>query len=351
MLTIWESPLQQQQLMPWGQRVRMLLFLQLLRDIVQVGVTADTYIGYFTADKNLSGNSSFTYDDAAELFTLAGLSPELRIQDNNNPGNTMTASLSFWDSTGVAAEIRMDGTGDLRIENADGEIRFDTGTSDVVVSGNGDLSVGNNLLVTGYLTGYGGTPADGSVLQWVTANSRAEFTLGVVMAIGTPVDNQIAVFSAPASIDGDATFTWDGADFTAGELFWDGSLNRLAVGDGTVATAGLTVNATATGSTFLQLSQAGTVRTTLRFDDTGDRTELSSSADNIAIRPGNVDTYSLKTATFQAGNYLFNIDETVGPAQDTFVLGYDDASGEIALRPSGGSGGDAVISQFLLIGA
>jgi hypothetical protein len=131
----------------------------------------------------------------------------------------------------------VDGSGDLRIENADGEIRFDTGTSDVVVSGNGDLSVGNDLGVIGYINGYGGTPADGSTLQWVTANSRAEFVLGSVTASGTPVDNQIAVFNAAAVIEGDATFLWDGADFTAGDLFWDGSVDQLTVGGGNLATA------------------------------------------------------------------------------------------------------------------
>ena len=47
-----------------------------------------------------------------------------------------------------------------------------------------------------------------------------------------------------------------------------------------------------------------------------------------------------KTATqFTAGNYAFNIDQTVGAGQDNYVLTYDDASGEIGLEASAGGGG------------
>ncbi len=303
-----------------------------LGDVLQVGTMADTYLAYFTADKNLSGDANLTFDDATRLLTLAGASPEIRIQDNDNPGTTMTASLSFWDSTGVAAQIRMDGTGDLRFENADGEIRFDTGTSDVVVSGNGDLSVGNHLSVVGYLTTYGGAPADGSTLQWNTTNGRAEFVLGAVTASGTPVDNQIAVFNAAAVIEGDAAFLWDGADFTAGDLFWDGSADKLTLGGGDLGSPGMEINGSATATPYLNLSQFGTVRTILRFNDASDRTEISSSADNITLRPGNVDRHTFTSTSVTLGNYVLDTDQVLGAGLDNYVLTYDNTGGTIQLE-------------------
>ena len=73
-------------------------------DIIQVGSPLDTYIAYFTADKNLSGDANFTWDDATHLLTVSGLTPEIRIQDTDNAAGSMVAELSFWDSTVVLLE-------------------------------------------------------------------------------------------------------------------------------------------------------------------------------------------------------------------------------------------------------
>jgi hypothetical protein len=124
------------------------------------------------------------------------------------------------------------------------------------------------------------------------------------MTNGTPVDNQIAVFSAAAQIEGDANFLWDGTDFTAGDLFWDGSVDQLTVGGGDLATPGIEIDGSATATPFLNLAQAGVVRGVLRFSDASDRLELSSTADNIELRPGNVDSYTFTQALATFGGAL-----------------------------------------------
>ena len=300
-------------------------------DIIQTGSPVDTYVGYFSADKNLTGDAGFTWITAAARLNVIGATPEFRLQDNNNAAATMVAELSFWDSTAVTARIRMDGTGNLRIENTAGEIRFDTGTSDVVVSGNGDLSVGNNLDVVAYLTSYGGTPADGSTLQWNTGNARAEFTLGAVMNSGTPVDNQVALWTTANTIEGDPNFTWSGTILDIAGLGWDSTVDKLTLGNADLSVPGIEITGSATASPYLNLVQDGVVRAIFKYSNANTALEISSTADNIKLRPGNVDTYSLKTATMTAGNLVFNIDQTVGASEDGYLFVYDNTSGEISL--------------------
>lgn len=293
-------------------------------DIIQTGSPVATHIGYFTADKNLSGDAGFTWITASARAVITGSSPELRLQDDDNAAATMLAELSFWDSTAVTARIRMDGTGNLRIENTAGEIRFDTGTSDVVVSGNGDLSVGNDLDIVGYITGYGGTPAEGATLQWLSG--QAEFALGAVMNTGTPVDNQVAIWTAANTIEGDALFTWDGADLIVGDFFWDGSADQLLLGAGDLGAPGLEIDGSATATPYVSLSQAGTVRAMFRFSDGSDRVEISSTADDITLRPGNVDTVVVTQASTIFTSTLIDLDNSAA-ATATTIMARNSAGG------------------------
>ena len=287
-------------------------------DIVQVGSPVDTYIAYFTADKNLSGDANFTWDDATSVFQIQGTAPVARLVDTNSPGVGMTPQIQFHGNAGYVGAIGwLDGLGNLRLDNEAGDIVFDTnGTETVSVTGNGDLVVG------GYLAGYGGTPANGSVLQWVTANSRAEFVSGVLTGTGTPVANQIAVFDSALSVAGDATFTWDGADFTAGALVWDGSLQKLAIGDQTLASLGIEIDGSATATPYINLQQAGVTKAAFRFSNASTRAELLSSADDITLSPSNTPS-AVFTTTELTLSMPIQFTPAAGPAHNEGLLWYD----------------------------
>jgi hypothetical protein len=250
-------------------------------DVVQIGTQVDTRIAYFTADKNISGDDNFTWDDATSIFAIKGSTPAIRIEDTDNVSNAMVGHIDFRSTAGIAAQIGFIQAGGIfEISNPTGDVKVDA-----------------SLQVTGYLTGYGGTPTDGQHLIWNTTNSRAEFTtVASVTKSGTPVDNQIAVFNAENVIEGDANFTWNGTVFSVHDLGYDSATDKLTIGAGDLSGAGF------------------------KFNDTSDRTEISSTADNITLRPGNVDSYTFAQANLTvAGDITF----TEGSVQNANYIQFD----------------------------
>jgi len=83
-----------------------------------------------------------------------------------------------------------------------------------IIQDNGSLvTIGGTIKITG------GSPSAGKFLQCDGAGlgSWADVTSGVQVS-GTPVDNQIAVWTAADTIEGDANFTWDnGLNITSTE--------------------------------------------------------------------------------------------------------------------------------------
>jgi hypothetical protein len=297
-------------------------------DIVQVGTPLNSYIGYFTGDKNLTGDAGFTWITASARMSVIGSSPAIRIQDDDSAAAAMTSVLEFWDSTALVGHMAF-ASGNMTIRNTAGTIILDTaGSATVVISDDGDLAVG------GYLDGYGGTPADGSLLTWVTANSRAEFVVAPtgIVPDGTPLEDQIVVFTSATNADGSTAFTWDGSILTAGTFILNNSNDQLFIGDGTLSSPGLEIDGSVTATPFINLQQDSVTKAVFRYSNANTRAEISSAADDITLRPGNVDTYIFTQAAMTAGNYVFNIDETVGASQDNLFLMYDDASGEIGLQ-------------------
>jgi hypothetical protein len=263
-------------------------------NIVQTGTPLATHIGYFTADKNLSGDAGLTWIVASARLNISGAAPVLRLHDNDNAASSMTTKVEFYDnSPALVGEIGylLAATASLSIKTTIGGIILDTsGAAQVVITGDGDIAIG------GFINGYAGSPQDGSVLMWVDANTQAEFTLGVMMNSGTPVAEQIAVFSAEAAIEGDANFTWDGADFTVGALAFTGATSQVVLGDGTLSNPGITINGSATATPSINLLQDSVTRAVWRFSNSADRVELSSPSDEIALRPGNVDRLVITSA-------------------------------------------------------
>ena len=261
-------------------------------DIIQTGAPADTFVAYFTADKNLSGDAGLTWITASSRLNLTGTDPRFRLQDSNSTGVTMQNIIEFYDSTVLVAEVGFiaGAAGDLSLKNTVGNIQLDTdGSANVVVSGDGNIAIG------GYVDGYAGSPVDGSFLIWVTANNRAEFTVGPsgIEPIGTPANNEIVVFDGPTSADGDPNFTWDQVLLTVDGFTFNNANDQMVLGGGDLTNPGMSINGSATASPFINLQQAGTTRAIFRFNDASDRAELSSASDEITLRPGNIDTFTL----------------------------------------------------------
>ena len=55
---------------------------------------------------------------------------------------------------------------------------------------------------------------------------------------------------------------------------------------------------------------------------------------------GTITGFTVDANTFNAGNYTFNIDETVGAGQDNYVLTYNNGTGEIGLEVAAIAWGD-----------
>jgi len=274
-------------------------------DIVQTGTPAATHVGYFSADKNLTGDAGLTWITAAARLNVIGEIPEFRIQDSGNPAATMLGEFTFWSDTALVASLGFPvADGNMILSNTAGDITIDATAGSLTIDGtSGDVAL------TGYLDGYAGTPTDGQMFMWVTANGRAEFTtapMGIVDN-STGVANQIVVFDGPNSAIGSSVFTWDTVALTAGAFVYDNFLDKLSVGDGSEATAGIEINGSAAGSPYINLQQAGSTVAIWRVNDTLSRTEISSVDDDITMRPGNVDTLTLTQAALTlTGNIIIS---------------------------------------------
>jgi hypothetical protein len=246
-----------------------------------------------------------------------------------------------------------------------------------------------------------------------TAFVQQELTgggFGDVSKVGTPVDNQIGVWTGNGTIEGDANFTWNGSTLSvAGQvgigttspsrtLDVDGSIGVHAPG---TTTEYVLLNADANNSYFSLIDSGGT---SVYFDTTSadnyilnGNVGIGNSTPNALLTVGEASTqafnfdptiatggyqithsmtndgYVINTnstardfiwqgngtelvrfdslgATVTLGNFSFDVDQTVGAGQDNFVLTYNNATGLISLEAAtggGGGGGDLLAANNL----
>jgi hypothetical protein len=355
-------------------------------DIVQVGTMSANWVGYFSADKNLTGDEGFQWDGNSLTISstsgwaldVSGINRDIRIgsdhvggtdrTDSTNKSGTL-AGVHYLNAEEPIAGIMTYGeVADNTVRIGGGSVTMNAATAiEMYLAANNITTTGTKIFdLTQSLMTVGnysfdidetvGAGQDSYILSYNDGTGLISLVAAGILPTGTPVDDQIGVFTAAAVMEGDANFTWTGVILTAAGMVYSNTTGDLTVpralhaGDASNASPGVVINGTATATPYVQFEQNSVTKALIRFSNASTRLELSSSADNIELRPGNVDTYTLKQATMKAGNMTFNIDQTIGAGQDDFILTYDHSSGEIGLEASAG-GGDAVISQFLLIGA
>jgi len=146
--------------------------------------------------------SGIIIDDADNITGVANLSTTGHVDiDNSGTDDSVTVNRG---GSGDAIVITKSGTGRDIVVNTD-EFIVDDG--DVTVSG--DVSVGGNIDVTGNIAVTGtvdgrDVATDGTKLD--TMGSGAD-----VAKVGTPVDNQIGVWTGDGTLEGDADLTYDAA--------------------------------------------------------------------------------------------------------------------------------------------
>ena len=174
------------------------------------GAGTATYISYFDGGQNVTGTADFvrkatgigigTDDPSYKLDVRGALQVSGNIYHKGGPGTWMQSvngSNGKWQLFQGATQ---------RIIGSSGEFQFAN-----------DIIVDNNLIVTGTATlGSGSTTtttatADNSskvaTTAWVKNQSYGSGD-GTVGTSGTPVDNQISVFTDATTIEGDANFTF-----------------------------------------------------------------------------------------------------------------------------------------------
>lgn len=181
---------------------------------------------------------------------------------------------------------------------------------------------------------------------------------GDVSKVGTPVDNQVGVWTGDGTIEGDANLTFSSGELvigtnsaTAGKLLlkpgdsgnWHWIDNHAAsdqlrfsygVTAGTIVLALLKESGgffVGTGSASGRISSNGNQDIIIQTGNatTGTITITDGADGNIDINPNG-------TGNILLGNFTFDGDQTVGAGQDNYVLTYDNATGLISLEAASG---------------
>lgn len=154
---------------------------------------------------------------------------------------------------------------------------------------------------------------------------------GGVSATGTPVDNQFAVWTNATTLEGTTSASITATQTTFGTYVFNtdqtvgvGTDNYVLTYDNGTGEIGLEA-ATGGGN----VSNTGT--------PANDQIAVWTNATTIE----GTSNLSLSTTQFKAGNFVFNVDQTVGAGQDNYVLTYDNGTGEIGLEAA--AGGDTLL--------
>jgi len=283
-------------------------------DVNKVGTPVDNEIGVWTGDGTIEGTTGLTYDgadlDVTGNITLTGTVDGIDIA-TDVAANTakVTNATHTGDVTGsVALTIADDAVTYAKMQNV---------VADDVLLGNISGAGGIVAEITGAqinlflpnftdaldglvpLSGGGSSNflrADGT---WVTPAGS-----GDVSKVGTPVDNQVGVWTGDGTIEGTTGLTYDGAAFdVTGNITLSGTVDGIDIATDVAANTAKVTNATHTGQV--------TGATALALDVTAITDQPASgaieAADTILVNDGGVLSESTFTQllTFFDANLSF----------------------------------------------
>ncbi len=259
-------------------------------DVSKVGTPVDNQVGVWTGDGTIEGTTGLTYDGVALDIT----------------GNiTLTGTVDGIDiATDVAANT-------AKVTNA-------THTGQVTGSGALVLDItaitaqpasGAIIAADTILINDGGVLSEATFTQMITFfDANLSFGAGDVTKVGTPVDNQVGVWTGDGTIEGTTGLTYDGVAFdVTGNITLTGTVDGIDIATDVAANTAKVTNATHTG----QVTGSGA----LALDVTAITAQPASgaiiAADTILINDGGV----LSEATFTQMLAFFDANITITNSQ------------------------------------
>jgi hypothetical protein len=253
-------------------------------DVFKVGTPVDNQVGVWTGDGTIEGTTNFTFDDSAKTFGFGGgatifsgastysfqdgnlsldgestIIPVLSIIqggiNNQALSLTPTAMVFNHDAGGLVFNIsgnlaRWEFETALRVTNA-------AGTDWIEQDHDGtDYNFAANLTTDINFTGL-----TGRIMQDAETLAFLSEITGDVAKVGTPVDNQVGVWTGDGTIEGTTGLTYDGSALAVtGNITVTGTVDGIDIATDVAANTAKVTNAThtgqVTGATALSLAVA-----------------------------------------------------------------------------------------------
>ena len=261
-------------------------------DVFKVGTPVNDQVGVWTGDGTIEGTTGLTYNGT----------------DLNITGNiTLSGTVDGIDiATDVAANTAKV-TNATHTGQVTGATALALDVSAITAQPAAGAVVGTDTMIIN----------DGGVLSEVTANQLATFfnsTGGDVFKVGTPVNNELAVWTGDGTLEGESGLTYDSSRLTLTGDLTVGGLD------------GISLDVGATNNSIIHWKQATVQRAYIQYLDAGDIFLINGgSLASVEIRAGNLPAITIDTSqhvtfvekvTFDASTTAdpsFNIPEGVAP--------------------------------------
>lgn len=315
-------------------------------------ITAGDYL-VTSGNGNSSNDGTFVIsavNDGSDYIEITNANRSDATDDEASDAvGTAYYTLEEWDGASKGSHIKFDGTNWNSVNAQDGALCYDE------------------------------TSSSHRIYDAANTNWDSSLPTSAVTASGTPVDNQVAVFTSATEVEGHTGFTYNSAASRASLI--NGNLSAV------ISPNDITITAEADSSSFKMASHSATsshypeIRTTrtrgtvatptaiqsgddlLRQNFFGHNGSTTSNGANIIVEAtenwsgsnkgvsytigteanggtGIVDRIKIDgSGDITLGNFKFDGTQTVGAGQDNYVLTYDNATGLISLEAAAGGGG------------